>query len=406
MRAHNMRWIKIENQEQAEKALAQIGVHTEGIPNLKGEALTRVIKLENVPSAIALTLKQEMQLLGGDAAVKRELFVNGDKNTDTDVLLMGSNKELRMLIGRLKEQPLNLKEIAESLHKTLTSLEKSPVRNLGCRGINLELGRKTLIMGILNVTPDSFSDGGKFALLENALTQAAKLIEEGADILDIGAESSRPGYIPVSAEEEWSRLEPVLKELIPACKIPISVDTQKAEIAEKALLLGAHIVNDIWGLQKDPKMIKVVAGTGASIIIMHNKENTRYENIMGEVLSFLEQSIESALQHGVEEDHIVIDPGIGFGKTPEQNMEVISRLDELKVLGFPILLGVSRKSVIGKTLNLPVHERLEPTIALGALGVTSGADILRVHDVYENKKAVLMVDQIVRRKRGEDYEGK
>lgn len=404
MRAYNMRWIKIENEKQAQKALRQIEACAESISDLKGQAITRVIKLESVFSPIALHLKREMLSLGGDAAVKREVADGGDKNTD--VLLLGSNKQLRMLIGKLQGQPLELKKIAESLHILLTALEKSPERELSCRGFNLELGRKTLVMGIINVTPDSFSDGGKFYQSENALLQAAKLVDQGADILDIGGESSRPGYIPVSAEEEWSRLEPIIKELAANCKVPISVDTQKASVAEKALSLGVHMINDIWGLQKDPDMVKVIAGTGSAVVIMHNKDHNGYVNILGEILCYLEQSIETALRNGIGENRIVIDPGIGFGKSPEQNMEVLSRLDELKTLGFPILLGVSRKSVIGRTLNLPMDERLEPTIALGTLGVASGADILRVHDVYENKKAVLMADQIVRRRRGEDYEGR
>jgi len=270
------------------------------------------------------------------------------------------------------------------------------INRLKCRGFDLEIGKKTWVMGILNITPDSFSDGGKFYQTEKALKQAEKLIEEGADILDIGAESSRPGYTPITPEEEWSRLEPVLKELVPCSKVPISVDTQKASVAQKALNLGAHIINDIWGLQKDAKMIKTIAETQAAIIIMHNKSNTQYQNLMGEIIDYLDKSIGIALQNGVTEDRIIIDPGIGFGKTPEQNMEVIRRLGEVKTLGFPILLGVSRKSVIGRTLNLPVEQRLEPTIALGTLGIAFGVDLLRVHDVYENKKAILMTDQIIR----------
>jgi dihydropteroate synthase len=403
LRIYHMRWIKLENQGQAEKALAQIGVRAEAIPYLKGQAFSRVVKLERVSSTVALALKQEMLALGGDAAINQGVAEN--TANETDVLLLASCKQLRMLIGKLKDHPLGLKDMAASLHKILTDLEKSPLRTLHCREKDLELGRKTLIMGILNITPDSFSDGGKFYQTEKALIQALKLVQEGADILDIGAESSRPGYIPVRAEEEWARLESILKELTPSCNIPISIDTQKAEVAAKALSLGAHIINDIWGLQKDPDMARVVAEAKASIVIMHNQDGTEYKNLLGDIIDFLEQSVEKALAAGVKEDQIVLDPGIGFGKTPEQNMEVLSRLDELKILGFPVLLGVSRKSVIGKTLDLPVDERLEPTIALGTLGAAFGVDILRVHDVFANKKAMLMADQIVRRKRGEFYAG-
>lgn len=277
---------------------------------------------------------------------------------------------------------------------------------LDCRGFDLELGRRTLIMGILNITPDSFSDGGRFFNSEAAIIQIGRLIKEGADIIDIGAESTRPGYSGISAEEEWNRLEPILQVLRKNCPVPISVDTQKAAVAEKALEYGVQIINDIWGLQKEPDMAKVIGLHQAAVVIMHNRDNTEYRNLMSEILEFFERSIQIALRNGIKENQIMLDPGIGFGKTIEQNIEVLSRLDEFKILGFPLLLGVSRKSVIGRTLNLPVEQRLEPTLALGVLGVAAGAEILRVHDVLENKKAVLMADQIIRRKRGEDYEGK
>lgn len=275
---------------------------------------------------------------------------------------------------------------------------------IDCRGLTLELGKRTLIMGILNVTPDSFSDGGKYYTPQKALEHAAQLISEGADILDIGAESTRPGHKEISAEEEWSRLEPVLKELVKKTPIPISLDTQKAEIAEKALDLGVHIINDIWGLQKDNEMARVAGAYGCPVVIMHNRNNTCYRDLIGEILRFLARSIELAIKSGVQEDRIIIDPGIGFGKTTEQNIEVIRRLKELKSLGFPVLLGVSRKSVIGNTLNLPVQERLEPSIALGVLGIASGVDIIRVHDVLPHKKAALMADQVLRKSNGDKNE--
>ena len=275
---------------------------------------------------------------------------------------------------------------------------------IDCRGKTLELGKRTLIMGILNVTPDSFSDGGKYYILQTALDHATQLINEGADILDIGAESTRPGHQEISADEEWGRLEPVLKELVKMSPIPLSLDTQKAAIAEKALDLGVHIINDIWGLQKDAGMAQVVGAYKSPVVIMHNKHDTHYRDLIGEILRFLARSIDLAIKSGVPEDQIIIDPGIGFGKTTEQNIEVIRRLDELKSLGFPVLLGVSRKSVIGKTLNLPVEERLEPTIALGILGIVAGIDILRVHDVLPHKKATLMADIILGRSKGENDE--
>ena len=269
-------------------------------------------------------------------------------------------------------------------------------RTVHCRNHRLELGNKTLIMGILNLTPDSFSDGGKYFNLEQALKHAEQLVSEGADILDIGAESTRPGYTSVSPLEEWARLEPVLTELIRYCPIPISIDTQKATVAEKALKMGVQIINDIWGLQKDPQMAKVISDYKAGVILMHNRESTEYQNLVAEIIIFLNYSVQIALNHGIKKEQIIIDPGIGFGKTLEQNIEVIQKLSELKALGFPLLLGVSRKSIIGKTLYLPIEERLGPTIALETLGLLAGVDILRVHDVRENKNAAQMVDRIVR----------
>lgn len=404
MKAYNMHWLKIDKLDQAKKVLTQIGVDSAGIPYMAGKAITRVIKLEKVPSPAAQILKQEMLALGGDAAVNRELIVN--RVQETDVILLGNDRQLKELVNKLKVQPFGLKKAAESLHHLLFSLEKSPFRTLNCRGIDLEIGKKTLLMGILNITPDSFSDGGKYFHVEMALKQAEQLVQDGADILDMGAESTRPGHRSISAEEEWARLEPVLRELVSSCQVPISIDTQKAAVAEKALSLGVHMINDIWGFQKDPEMVKVVGESQATAVLMHNQDGTEYRNLMGEVIEFLERSIEIALAGGMNENQIILDPGIGFGKTPEQNMEVLSRLEELKCLGYPVLLGVSRKSVIGRTLNLPVHERLEPTIALGILGVAAGVDVLRVHDVLEHRKAVLMADQIIRRKRGIDYEGR
>ncbi|MCG1025706.1 MULTISPECIES: dihydropteroate synthase [Dehalobacter] len=404
LKAYNMRWLKIDSLLQAERALSQVGVDPGGLPYMNGKALTKPIKLENVPAPVALVLKQEMLSSGGDAAVHKDLLDNGAP--ESDVLLIGTYKQLTKLADRLATMSAEFQSLAQSLCELMTYLEEPPAGIIDCRGKSLIWGQKTLIMGILNVTPDSFSDGGKFDNIENALKQAEKMVADGADMLDIGGESTRPGYGGVSAEEEWSRLEPVLKALIPVCSVPISIDTQKAAVAAKSLRLGAHIINDIWGLQKDPEMAGVIAEYQAPVVIMHNQDHTEYKNMMGEILSFLERSIEMALDCGLTQNQIIVDPGIGFGKTPEQNMEVLSRMEEFKSLGCPLLLGVSRKSVIGRTLNLPVDQRLEPTIALGTLGIVAGADILRVHDVPENKKAALITDLVIRRKRGEDYEGK
>jgi len=255
-------------------------------------------------------------------------------------------------------------------------------------------------MGILNVTPDSFSDGGDFYDPEKAVLRAKTMVQEGADIIDVGGESTRPGYIKVSEEEEMSRVIPIIKSLALEVRAPISVDTNKASVAEEAIKAGAHIINDIWGLKRDPKMAEVAAKYQVPIIIMHNQDGTDYlGDIMEEIKKSLQQSVDLALNAGIRKENIILDPGIGFGKTAEQNMIVMGRLVELKDLGYPLLLGASRKSMLGKILDLPPKERLEGTIATTVMGIMQGIDIVRVHDIKENRRAALVTDAIMRNKR-------
>lgn len=252
-------------------------------------------------------------------------------------------------------------------------------------------------MGALNVTLDSFSDGGHFFGTEDALAQVNKMVAEGADIIDIGGESTRPGSVAIDAKEELKRVMPVLKGLKGKISVPISIDTYKAEVAEKALASGASIVNDIWGLQKDPPIADVAAKYKVPVIIMHNQEGTHYTgDIVKEICKFFEHSLEIAFKAGIKKEFIILDPGIGFGKTFEQNKEVMLRLDEFNTLGYPVLLGVSRKSMIGYILNLPVDERLEGTLAATVIGVAKGAKIIRVHDVKENLRALRVADALIR----------
>ena len=257
--------------------------------------------------------------------------------------------------------------------------------------------KRTYIMGILNVTPDSFSDGGKFDNIDKALEHATQMVEEGADIIDLGGESTRPGHSYVEVDEELKRVIPVIKKLKEQLDIPISVDTYKAKVADESLKLGVEMINDIWGLKKDKNMASVIAKHNAYICIMHNQDNTDYDkDIMESIKEFLLESIDIAINAGVDKGKIILDPGIGFGKTYEQNLEVLKRLGELKSLGYPILLGTSRKSVIGNTLNLPPQERVEGTIATTVLGIRDGVDIVRVHDVGKNLRAAKMADAIYR----------
>ena len=260
-----------------------------------------------------------------------------------------------------------------------------------------DYGKRTYIMGILNVTPDSFSGGGNFNNIDTAVNHAKEMINDGADIIDLGGESTRPGHTYVDSQEEKRRILPVIKKLKEEIQVPISVDTYKADVAEASLELGVEMINDIWGLTKDKNMANVIAKYDAYVCIMHNQDTTEYnKDIMEAIKEFLQNSIDLALKSGIKKEKIVLDPGIGFGKTFEQNLEVLKRLDEIKTLGYPVLLGTSRKSVIGNVLNVEPKERLEGTIATTVLGIRDGVDIVRVHDVKENLKAAKMADAIYR----------
>lgn len=403
MQTYGIRWVTLDNLEEAKMALSQIGSDPGGIAHMIGKAIGRGIKLEQVPLWVAHILKQEMLSVGGDAAVHRNVIIN--KIDATDVLLLGTVRQLGQLASKILAQPFGLKKIGHDLKQLLVALEPPKTRILKCRSMELMLGQRTLVMGILNLTPDSFSDGGRYSNIEEAVAQAKRMVAEGVDIIDIGAESTRPQHEEVSAEEEWRRLEPVLKTLLEQVAIPISIDTYKASVAAKALEVGAHIINDVWGLQKDPDMAGVVGEYQAPVIVMHNQVGTTYHHLIGDMMSFLRGSIELAEAHGLAGDQIIIDPGIGFGKTTEQNLEVMARLAEFRTLGHPVLLGTSRKSMIGKTLNLTVDERLEGTLATSVLGVVAGVDIIRVHDVQANCRAIQMTDAIVRGQRGVHYVG-
>jgi len=265
-----------------------------------------------------------------------------------------------------------------------------------CRGCKLPLGKKTYIMGILNVTPDSFSDGGKYTTLEASIARAEEMVKEGADIIDIGGESTRPGFEPIDANEELGRVIPVIESLANKLNVPLSIDTRKGIVAEQALEAGVHIVNDIWGLQGDDSIAKIAAKYKAGVIIMHNKPDNIYVNLMEDIKQFLRKSIDIALTTGIAANNIVIDPGIGFGKNFSHNLEVIRRLNELKELGFPLLLGASRKSFIGKILNLPADQRVEGTASVVAIGIDRGTDIVRVHDVKEMTRVAKVADAIIR----------
>lgn len=261
-----------------------------------------------------------------------------------------------------------------------------------CGKYKLDCNQKTLIMGILNVTPDSFSDGGRFNALDNAVGHAKKMVRDGADIIDVGGESTRPGHEPVSAEEEIDRVLPVIQAVANAVQAPISIDTYKAKTADAGVMAGAHIINDIWGAKKDPEIAAVAAERDVPIVLMHNRDNRDYTNFIRDVLNDLYESISIAKNAGVPDSSIILDPGIGFAKDYHENLIMMRNLDKLVGLGYPVLLGTSRKRMVGTALDLPVEERMEGTGATVCYGIQQGCHIMRVHDVKEISRMSAMMD--------------
>lgn len=276
------------------------------------------------------------------------------------------------------------------------SVKKRKEKKMEIGGKTFDTRHHTYIMGILNVTPDSFSDGGRFQNPDAALRHAEKMVKDGADILDVGGESTRPGHVRITEEEEISRIVPVIGRLKEHFDVPVSVDTYKSEVARAALEAGADLVNDIWGLKYDGTLAKVIADAGVPCCLMHNREKAEYTDFIPEVLEDLRESVKLAKAAGISEEQIILDPGIGFGKTYEMNLKMLKNLKELEKLGYPVLLGTSRKSVIGLTLDLPAEQREEGTLVTTVLGIMSGCSFVRVHDVEKNFRAIKMTEAILR----------
>lgn len=260
-----------------------------------------------------------------------------------------------------------------------------------------DIKNRTYIMGILNVTPDSFSDGGRFNSLDSALFRVEEMISEGADIIDIGGESTRPGHTVITEDEEISRVVPVIEKVISQFDIPVSIDTYKSSVAEAAVAAGANLVNDIWGLKKDPEMANLIARTGTSCCLMHNRETADYTDFIPDMIKDMSECVEIAEKAGIQRDKIILDPGVGFGKTYEHNLQAINNVDALHQLGLPVLLATSRKSVIGLTLDLPTDQRVEGTLATSVIAVMKNCAFVRVHDIKENKRVIKMTEAILGR---------
>jgi dihydropteroate synthase len=388
--------IHVKSEEHLLREFQQIGSTPVGnrIMAKKGRMIT--IRIDRIGLKAANILKQEMLAAGGDAAVHRDVAALSIEQSS--MVLFGTLRQFEIVLPKLQMQPFGLKRLAVELEYVLQAAERTGQRTgLQCGPYQLPLGERTLIMGIVNVTPDSFSDGGKFYDVEDAVRQALQLVEDGADILDIGGESTRPGHTPVDAEEEMRRVIPVIERLSKEVQVPLSIDTYKASVAKAAVQAGAAMVNDVWGLQQDPDMARICAELDVPVIVMHNRHEPFSSDVMNGVIREIRKSIEIAKEAGIRDENLILDPGIGFGKTYEDNLAVLRHLDDFCSLGYPVLLGTSRKSVIGNTLHLPVEERVEGTAATVALGIAQGVDLVRVHDVKQMTRVARMTDVMVRR---------
>ena len=389
------RAVFISNLQEARYYIDQIGAAEEAYLFMAPKAVHRCILLKDIPCRWANIIKQEMLAKGGEAAVSREsLYAEGD----TDILLMGTFKQYRLLIKKLNMQPDFLKKLGQEIRAIIDNLEPNPFTMELAGGKTLELGVRTLIMGILNITPDSFSDPGHYFKKEAALARAMEMVEQGADIIDVGGASSRPDSSMAEAEEELNRVLPLIKSLVRE-EVIISVDTFRGVVARECLAAGAHIINDIGGLQMDQELLPILADFKAPVILMHNRlqynRGLPYQDLLSDIIGELGASIKQAVNGGLKPEQIIIDPGIGFGKDRQQNLTLLKRLRDFKTLGKPILIGASRKDFIGRVLNAEITGRLEGTMAVTAVGIMNGADIIRVHDVKENVKVAQMTDAIV-----------
>ncbi len=376
-----------------------LSVHPEGVRIMGKKAVFYTFRVRSLSSPAANILKQEALAAGAELATAWRVIK--DPDAETDAVLTGTYRQIEIIVRKIRKQQFGLPGIAGEIESALPGL-LAPRPYLTYRRSRLDLRSGPKIMGIVNVTPDSFSDGGRFFSTDAAVEHGIELCEQGADLLDIGGESTRPGSRPVDATEEKGRVVTVIRKLRQRTEVPISIDTRKSEVARAALDSGADIVNDVSALAHDSRMPGVITKYGAGIVMMHMKGVPRtmqkapaYVDVIAEVLSFLEQRAGYALERGIDRDHIAVDPGIGFGKTHEHNLSILKHLKAFRALGFPLLIGASRKSFIGKYTGTGVSERSYGSVATAVWAAINGADIVRVHDVGETRQALLMVRHIM-----------
>lgn len=385
--------------EDAKRALEKTGAIPEHIPDMAAKGVHRLVIVDGIEPWAANIIKQEILGRGGEAALARGLYYLAGGTTSA--ILMGTLHQLDGLCQDLSRQARGLPAVAKEIKRALEAFD-GQLRPLKVGARAWDFGERAYIMGILNTTPDSFYDGGRYRSLKQAVARAKEMVLEGADIIDVGGESSRPGSDVVPEDEERRRVVPVIKELVQEIDIPVSIDTYKWEVAQDAVEAGAVMINDITGLE-DRRMLKVAAESKCAVVVMHMKGRPKtmqvdpeYESVMAEISEFLRERTDRAERQGIRADKILIDPGIGFGKTLRHNLEILTHLSELKSQRYPILLGPSRKSFIGEILKVPAEERLEGTIAAVVKGMAQGANVLRVHDVGVVAKVVRMTDAMMR----------
>ena len=340
-------------------------------------------------------LKETILSCGGEMVTNRDVLIR--KCGTSAVVMMLTKHQVEAIIPRLKLQQFGLPQLAEEMEVLFSQTNPRGERVMTYPGGELVFGKKTLVMGILNCTPDSFSDGGLWYDTDRAVEHALQMEEDGADIIDIGGESTRPGSDVVTAEEEQRRVLPVIERLKGKLHVPISIDSYKAETAKAALEAGADIINDVWGFQYDQgEMAAVAAEAGCPVILMHNKTEAVYENFMSEMMAFLRRSIEIAVEAGCDRNKIIVDPGFGFGKDMEHNLQLTAKLKEMTSLGCPVLMAASHKKTVGLVLDAPADQRMMGDAAVTAISIANGADMIRVHDVKEMAQVAKMADAIVR----------
>ena len=387
--------------------MAKVGAEWEGVVRMVPKAEHFVLKVNGVRTPAALILKEAMLSKGGDCAIHRDAITH--KVERSDCVLMGTEKAFTQLLDDLRAQPFELPRLADEIQSAIENSKRAEpltpsddVLPERLRPFYAAIRSRTAIMGILNVTPDSFSDGGQYVTTEAAVEHGIRMAEDGADILDIGGESSRPCAEPVSLDEELSRVIPVIEALVGRTQTPISIDTYKPAVARVALDAGADIINDITGLADDGMRV-LAAERKAPVIIMHMlgdprtmQENPVYEDVVSEIMAFLRERIVLAVEAGLPREYLIIDPGVGFGKTAEHNLEILRKLRDFRSLGLPILIGTSRKAFIGRALGgAPPAERVFGTAATVALSIHNGANIIRVHDVKEMSQVARLADAML-----------